>query len=54
MAGLVLCMTQACAGPDVSLSEFNISDNAVAAAYETSGAVNVTPYTRTIFSSTNF
>lgn len=50
LAGLVLCLTQACAGPQFDMP----NKDSVAAAYETSDAVVVSPYTRTIFSSTNF
>jgi hypothetical protein len=49
LAGLALCLTQACtSGLDQA------GGSSVAEAYETSGVVSVNPYTRTIFSSTNF
>jgi len=46
--GLLLISLQACA------PAYTPSSNAVAQAYETSGLVPSQPYTRTIFSSSNF
>jgi hypothetical protein len=47
---VILCATQACTGGVPG----GRSSVAVADAYETSGVVAVSPYTRTIFSSNNF
>jgi type IV pilus biogenesis protein CpaD/CtpE len=48
LASAVLCLTQACTGAP------GVPQAGVADAYETSGLVTISPYTRTIFSSNNF